>query len=116
VVAFRKETMVSLGGGTTMWRYLVAMTALAFATVIGMGVALAGGSSDTSGDGFHCYLFFSREDGKFAQAMANDSKPEEVLKKANEFIEKYELKEAYTLELSVGNIPGTVCGPIVVGD
>ena len=70
--------------------YLVALVACCFVVGGGTRVALAGGASDTSGDGFHCYLFFSLPDGEFAQAMVNDSDPDEVIKKVDEFIEKYE--------------------------
>ena len=72
----------------------------------GIGTALAGGSSDTSGDGYHCYLFFSLPDGQFAQAMVNDSYSSEVMKKVDEFIEKYEYVEDGTLDLAIGNLEG----------
>ena len=91
----------------TLLAWLLALT-------IGPTTALAGGSSDSSGDGFHCYLFFSLPNQKFAQAMVNDSKPDEVIKKAEEYIKKYETDEGGTLDAVVGNIVGSVCAPKVV--
>ena len=35
--------------------------------------ALAGGSSDSTGEEFHCYLFFNLPDEQFAQVMVNGS-------------------------------------------
>ena len=93
-----------------MRRYLTVVMACAFATAIGVSAALAGGASDSSGEGSHCYLFLSLPGGTFAQAMVNDSDPDEVLNKVWEFIDKYE-NEGGTLELAVGNIDDTVCAP-----
>ena len=81
-----------------------------FVIAAGISTVLAGGSSDSSGEGFHCYLFFTLPDGKFAQAMVNDSDPDEVIKKVEELIEKYAGDEEGTLDLSVGNIEDTLCG------
>ncbi len=90
-----------------MRRSLLALTAAVFAMSIGVaGTALAGGSADSSGDGFHCYLFFE-DGGFFAQAMMNDEFPEEVVKKRDEFIEKYTIDEGLTLTAEIGNLdPG----------
>ena len=55
-------------------------------------------------------VFVSLPGGTFAQAMVNDSNPDEVLNKVWEFIDKYE-NEGGTLELAVGNIDDTVCAP-----
>ncbi len=96
-----------------MRRHLLTAIACFFAVSIGTGTALAGGSSDTSGDGSHCYLFFSLGSGEFAQAMVNDWDPAEVMKKVAEFIEKYEGSEGGVLFLAVGNINDTVCAPNV---
>ena len=93
--------------------YLIILFVGFFALAISSSPALAGGSSDTSGDGFHCYLFFSLPKGEFAQAMINDSKENEVIKKAEEFIDKYEGDEKGVLDLAIGNIDGTVCAPKV---
>ena len=94
-----------------MRRYFLTAIACFFAVSIGIGTALAGGSSDTSGDGFHCYLFFSLGSGEFAQAMVNDSDPNEVIYKVDEFIDKYVDSEGGELVLDVGNINGAVCAP-----
>ena len=93
-------------------RYLIALTAFVLVIGMGTGTALAGGSSDASGDGFHCYLFFSLPDGRFAQAMINDSIPEEVLMKAEECLAKYEDDEGGLLELAIGNIEDTLCASL----
>jgi len=92
-----------------MRRYLIILFVCMFALATGISTALAGGSSDTSGDGFHCYLFFSFPDGEFSQAMVNDSDPDEVLKKVEEFIAKYVDGEGGTLDSAIGNIDGSVC-------
>ena len=80
--------------------YLIALVTGVFALA---GTALAGGGSDTSGDGFHCYLFFE-DGGFFAQAMMNDSSQDEVIKKRDEFIEKYTIDEGLTLTAEIGNL------------
>ncbi len=99
-------------------RYVILLTAAVFATGV-IGTALAGGSSDTSGDGFHCYLFFE-DGGFFAQAMMNDAKQDEVIKKRDEFIVKYTIDEGLTLATEIGNLdPGAgVCeaGPSVCSE
>ena len=92
-------------------RYLIALTAFVFVMATGIGGALAGGSSDTSGDGYHCYLFFSFPDGTFAQAMVNDSYSDEVLKKVEEFYAKYVDVEGGWLDLAMGNVDDTWCAP-----
>ncbi len=54
-------------------RFLNRIAALSSALLISTGsVALAAGGSDTTGEGLHCYLFFSLPDDKFAQVMLND--------------------------------------------
>ena len=90
-------------------RCVIALTAAVFAIGV-IGTALAGGSSDTSGDGFHCYLFFE-DGGFFAQAMMNDTNQDEVIKKRDEFIAKYTIDEGLTLAAEIGNLdPGAgVC-------
>ena len=93
-----------------MRQHFAALIACCFAVSIGT-IAFAGGSSDTSGEGFHCYLFFTFN-GEFSQAMVNDSDPFEVIKKAEEFIAKYVDDEGGTLDLAVGNLEGTVCEPL----
>ncbi len=93
-----------------MKRYLIALTAFVL-VIAGTGTTLAGGSSDASGDGFHCYLFFELPDRRFAQAMINDSIPEEVLMKAEECLVKYEIDEGGVLVQAIGNIAGSVCAP-----
>ena len=94
--------------------YLIVLTVAFFVIATGVGTALAGGSSDTSGEGDHCYLFFTLPDGKFAQAMVNDSDPGVVLIKVDELIEKYEGDEEGTLALSIGSIEGSdFCAPVI---
>ena len=89
---------------------LFGMAVLALGLVLaGAPAVMAGGSSDTSGDGYHCYLFFSLPDGEFAQAIVNDSDPDEVIKKAEEFMEKYEDGEGMEYVTAVGNIEDSVC-------
>ena len=77
--------------------------------VIGAGPAFAGGGSDSSGEGFHCYLFFELPDGTFSQAMVNDSDPAVVVEKADELVLKYEVDELGTLVVATGNVEGSVC-------
>ncbi len=98
-----------------MTRHRKVVLAWVLATTLAASSALAGGASDSSGEGSHCYLFFSFPNGRFAQAMVNDSKPAEVIKKTEEFLAKYE-GEGGTLELAIGNIAGTVCAPIEVSE
>lgn len=94
-----------------MRRYIIALIVCGFAVAIAMSPAFAGGSLNTSSDGFHCYLFFTLDDGKFAQVMVNNADPNEVLKKVNEFINKYVDMEGGVLTESVGNIEDSVCEP-----
>ena len=71
---------------------------------IGTSVALAGGTSDTSGEGFHCYQFFTLPGGQFAQAMTNDSDSSVVVQKLTEFLDKYVVAEGGTLTAAAGNV------------
>ena len=90
-----------------MRKVLFALLVSAFAMSFGAGAALAGGASDSSGDGKHCYLFFvddTDDSDWIAQAMMNDEKPAEVAKKACEFIQKYVEDEGFNLELTAGNL------------
>lgn len=96
--------------------YFIVLTVAVFVIATGIGTALAGGSSDSSGEGSHCYLFFTLPDGKFAQAMVNDSDPDVVLYKVDELIEKYVSDEEGTLDLAVGNIEETLCSPVIYVD
>ncbi|MCP4744731.1 MAG: hypothetical protein GY874_01120 [Desulfobacteraceae bacterium] len=82
---------------------IVFAVAVLFITT-GVGSAIAGGSSATSGDGFHCYLFFDLGDGEFAQVMVNDSEPGKVEEEVLKAIDKYEQEEAGLLDMSIGNI------------
>ena len=92
------------------------MIVAVFIIAAGIRTALAGGTSDSSGEGSHCYLFFTLPEGKFAQAMVNDSEPDVVLEKVYELIEKYEGDEEGTLDLSVGNIEETLCSHVIFVD
>ena len=88
-----------------MRKLLFALLVSAFAMSFGAGTALAGGASDSSGDGKHCYLFFVDQTGDsdwFAQAMINDDA--EVAKKACEFLQKYVGDEGFVLDLTAGNL------------
>ncbi len=87
-----------------MKRYLLALMVCGFAMFIGTSGALAGGTSDTSGDGFHCYQFFTLPGGRFAQAMTNDSDPNVVVQKLTEFLDKYVVAEGGTLTAAAGNV------------
>ncbi len=89
-----------------MRRYLIALTVGVFAMTTGISTALAGGSSDSSGDGFHCYLFFEDVDGWFAQAMMNGDDSQEVLDSRNDFLVKYIDDEGLVLTAQIGNISG----------
>ena len=66
--------------------------------------ALAGGTSDASGDGYHCYQFFELPDGNFAQVITNDSVEAVVTEKILEFLYKYEVSEGGKLKVSTGNL------------
>ena len=81
------------------------MAALVSAMFLGTSGAFAGGSSDTTGEGYHCYQFFTLPKG-FAQTMVNDEKPKEVQKKMDEFYEKYVDKEGGELSAVIGNVAG----------
>ena len=72
-----------------MKRLLLAMWALVCATTLGVGTALAGGSSSTSSGPYHCYMFFALPGEESAQVMVNAEDPEEALTKALEYAEKY---------------------------
>ena len=79
---------------------------LGFAMSMGTSGALAGGSSDSSGMGTHCYLFFTGyglAEGEFAQAMINDEDPDEVIKKIEEFLAKWASQE-FALTGDHGNV------------
>ena len=69
--------------------YLIVLTVAVFVIAAGVGTTLAGGSSDTSGDGYHCYGFFALPDGTFAQFMANASKEDELVDKVVDAFMKY---------------------------
>jgi hypothetical protein len=90
---------------------VTALLVCGFAVAIGLSPAFAGGSLTTSSDGFHCYLFFTLGDGTFAQVMVNNADPNEVLKRVNEFMNKYVDTEGGVLTESVGNIADSVCEP-----
>jgi hypothetical protein len=83
--------------------YLIVLTVAVFVISTGIGTALAGGSSDTSGDGYHCYGFFTLPGGTFAQFMANSSDPEELGDKAADAVAKYEGDEE-------GELKFLICG------
>ena len=95
-----------------MRKLLFALLVSAFAMSFGAGAALAGGASDSSGDGKHCYLFFVdlNDTDWTAQAMMNGDddddgdKPSDVAKKACEFIQKYVYDEGFNLEMTAGNL------------
>ena len=89
-----------------MRKLLLALIVAGFAMPIGTNPALAGGASGSTGDGFHCYLFFvgfGGSDGLFAQAMMNDADQDEVKKVRDEFLTKAALDE-FALTFSVGNV------------
>jgi len=88
-----------------MTSYIIAIMSFVFAMMFGVNTALAGGASDSTGEGFHCYQFFTLPDGKFAQAMTNDSDPAVVVEKFFEFNDKYVGKELGVLTVAVGNVP-----------
>ncbi len=95
-----------------MRRLLFALMVWGFALSIGTGGALAGGGSDTTGEGLHCYLFFDSfpdEPDKFAQAMVNEQSVDVIIQKIDELLFKYEVAEGASLVLLTGNVPG-VCG------
>ncbi len=71
-----------------MRRFIKTILVLCCAVLLGHSSALAGGASDSSGDGSHCYGFFSLPLGKFAQVMVNDSIPQVVNDKFGEFLAK----------------------------
>ena len=89
-----------------MRRSIFALLVWGFALSIGTGAALAGGGSDSTGEGFHCYAFFTGVDGipdKFAQCMVNEEDEDIAAAKILECIEKYEADGA-VLQLLAGNV------------
>ncbi len=94
-----------------MKRLLFALMVWGFALSIGTGGALAGGGSDTTGEGLHCYLFFDSFPGepkKFAQAMVNEEDVGVIIEKIDEILFKYVDVEGAMLKLLTGNVEG-VC-------
>ena len=92
-----------------MKKIFLALLISSLTTLFGSGSVLAGGTSDTSGEGYHCYMFFqedSDDSEKFAQVMINDDKRREVHKKRNEFLDKYENDEDMVLTFQIGNVRG----------
>ena len=87
-----------------MRKLLLALLVSGLAMAMSPGAAMAGGSSDSTGEAFHCYLFFDLPDEKFAQVMINDSEATVVVEKANEAIDKYELDELGILSIQTGNV------------
>ena len=81
---------------------------LGLAMSIGTSPALAGGTSDSTGAGSHCYMFFFLDltpgPDLFAQAMMNDTSPGVVIIKSNEMIEKYVTELGFVLTHDVGNV------------
>ena len=68
-----------------MKRLLLGLLISGLSVSVGTIGALAGGSADSTGEGFHCYLFFELADGEsFAQVMINDSNSDVVVTKLNE--------------------------------
>ena len=51
-----------------MRKYIIAMTIFGLAMLLGTNTAFAGGGSDSSGEGDHCYGFWSLPGQTFAQA------------------------------------------------
>ena len=89
---------------------LFGMAVLALGLVLaGAPAVMAGGSSDTGGEGFYCYGFFTLPDGKFAQVMVDDEYAGVAHEKFEELIEKYEVDEGGVLTTAVGNIEDSVC-------
>ena len=79
-------------------RKLATMTAaaalmLGFAMSMGTSGALAGGSSDTTGSSYHCYLFFHgfpAEVGfEFAQVMMNADDSGSLIELVGKALDKY---------------------------
>ena len=91
-------------------RFLTALAATPVLMLAAAGApALAGGGSDTTGEGFHCYAFFTFDDDpdKFVQAMINEEFADVAEEKINEVLDKYE-DEGATVAFLVGNVVG-VC-------
>ena len=65
-----------------MKRFLLFFIVWSFAVSVGPGSTLAGGTSDTTGNEFNCYLYFDlfpEEAGfEFAQVMINDEDADKV--------------------------------------
>lgn len=90
-----------------MKKIFLALLISSLTVLFGSGSVLAGGTSDTSGEGYHCYMFFEDKAAhpkEFAQVMINDDKRREVHKKRIEFIEKYEDDEEMELTFQIGNV------------
>lgn len=90
----------------TTWNTIgltVALASMLGLVVMSPVTVLAGGSSDTSGDGFHCYLFFSLPEGQFAQVMVNDTDSAKVEEEVLKAIDKYVNVEGGTLEATTGS-------------
>ena len=91
---------------------LATLTAAAVLVLGFAGAAQAGGSSDTTGRGLHCYLFF--DNGTiFAQAMINQEEDtdgaDEMTKKVGEMIAKYVTDLGFDHVLGVGNATDGEC-------
>lgn len=116
-----------------MKAWMAALVAFACLLLVGGGNVLAGGSSDTSADVFHCYLFGERDPtavskkvppplplgGKFFQFMVNDSDSERVRDAVNERVMKAD-DEGYIITASTGclrededegDLAGLLCKP-----
>ena len=97
-----------------MRKLLIVLLVSGFPMAISTNAALAGGSSDTSGDGLHCYMFFDNvATGSFAQVMINqedsDDGRAEMRKKILEFLEKYIDDEGGMLVKVAGNFSVADC-------
>lgn len=91
---------------------LLVLLSASLSTLLMMGVAQAGGGSDSSGEGYHCYLFFedlTSEPSRFAQAMMNEEDVVELIKKRNEYLDKYLFGEGMVLTGQKGNISLLAC-------
>ena len=94
-----------------MRKLILALLVSGLAMSIGASGVFAGGASDTSGDGFHCYLFFELPDERFAQFMVNDSDAEVVFEKVAESFAKYAGVggEGGTLTVAAGDAGNCSC-------
>jgi hypothetical protein len=89
--------------------YLIILTVAVFVITTGIGTVFAGGSSDTSGEGYHCYLFFTLPDGTFAQFMVNSSDILEIEIKVEDAENKYIDNEDGDLSFILCGNAATVC-------